>query len=57
MTELEYTQLELDAVTKAKASALAQKALQDAAFVKQQTQLDARIVALQAKIAELENAA
>jgi len=35
MTELEYTQLELDAVTKAKASALAQKALQDAGFAKQ----------------------
>ncbi len=53
MTDLQYLQLELDAITKAKASALAQKALQDAGFAKQQAQVDARIAALQAKIAEL----
>lgn len=54
MTELEYAQLELDAITKAKAAALAQKSLQDANFAKQQAQVDARITALQAKIAALQ---
>ncbi len=56
MTELEYAQLELDAATKAKESALAQKALQDANFAKGQAQIDERISALQSKVAELQAA-
>ena len=56
MTELEYAQLELDALTKAKAAALAQKALQDANFTKQQAAVAAPIVQMQTKIAEMQNA-
>lgn len=44
------------AMQKGKQAALAQKALQDANFVKQQEQVDARIAEVEAKIIELNNA-